>query len=118
MAAFDALDVQQLELLRGPQGTLFGKNTTAGVLNITTKKPTFTQRAQRRAVRRPASATHRASQLSGAVLRHAGGRLSVYKTHDDGYITNLYNGDKVQGGDREGVRAQLLYEPNATSACA
>jgi iron complex outermembrane receptor protein len=41
MAAFDALDIQQLELLRGPQGTLFGKNTTAGVLNITSKQPTF-----------------------------------------------------------------------------
>src|SRR5471030_1858950 len=41
MAAFDTLDVQQLELLRGPQGTLFGKNTTAGVLNITSKQPTF-----------------------------------------------------------------------------
>jgi outer membrane receptor protein involved in Fe transport len=42
MAVFDLLDVEQLELLRGPQGTLFGKNTTAGVLNITTRKPTFT----------------------------------------------------------------------------
>ena len=41
MAAFDTLDIQQLELLRGPQGTLFGKNTTAGVLNITSKQPTF-----------------------------------------------------------------------------
>lgn len=41
MAVFDLLDVEQLEVLRGPQGTLFGKNTTAGVLNITTRKPTF-----------------------------------------------------------------------------
>jgi iron complex outermembrane receptor protein len=45
MAVFDLLDVEQLEVLRGPQGTLFGKNTTAGVLNITTRKPTFHQEA-------------------------------------------------------------------------
>lgn len=42
MAVFDLLDIEQLELLRGPQGTLFGKNTTAGVLNISTRAPTFT----------------------------------------------------------------------------
>jgi iron complex outermembrane receptor protein len=41
MVVFDILDVAQLELLRGPQGTLFGKNTTAGLLNITSKAPTF-----------------------------------------------------------------------------
>lgn len=43
MAVFDLLDVEQMEVLRGPQGTLFGKNTTAGVLNITTRKPTLHQ---------------------------------------------------------------------------
>ncbi|MGV8637867.1 TonB-dependent receptor plug domain-containing protein, partial [Pseudomonas aeruginosa] len=41
MAVFDLLDIEQLELLRGPQGTLFGKNNTAGVLNISTRAPTF-----------------------------------------------------------------------------
>ncbi|MET0377247.1 MAG: TonB-dependent receptor plug domain-containing protein, partial [Rhizorhabdus sp.] len=40
-AVFDFLDVNQVEVLRGPQGTLYGKNTTAGAINITTNKPTF-----------------------------------------------------------------------------
>jgi iron complex outermembrane receptor protein len=111
MAAFDALDVQQLELLRGPQGTLFGKNTTAGVLNISTKKPAFTPE---RSVELSAGQFGYAQGklvLSGPVSDTTAYRLSAYKTHDDGYITNRYNGDKVQGGDRQGLRGQVLYEP-------
>ena len=42
---FDLVDVDQVEVLEGPQGTLFGKNTTAGVINITTKSQTFTPEA-------------------------------------------------------------------------
>ena len=112
MAAFDALDIQQLELLRGPQGTLFGKNTTAGVLNITSKQPTFrTENSAQLSIGEQGYAQGKAV-LSGAFSDTAAGRVSLYKTHEDGYITNIHNGDKVQGGDRQGVRAQLLLEPN------
>ncbi|MGV7209928.1 TonB-dependent receptor [Oxalobacteraceae bacterium A2-2] len=112
MAAFDALDVQQLELLRGPQGTLFGKNTTAGVLNITTRQPTFrSENSASLSVGQDKYVQGKAS-ISGAFSDTLAGRLSAYKTHEGGYITNVYNGNKVQGGDREGVRAQLLFEPN------
>jgi iron complex outermembrane receptor protein len=48
MAVFDLMDIEQLEVLRGPQGTLFGKNTTAGVINISTRAPTFHPGAQHR----------------------------------------------------------------------
>ncbi len=112
MAAFDALDVQQLELLRGPQGTLFGKNTTAGVLNITTRQPTF--QPERSAQLSVGQDGYRQGKLSvsGALSDTVAGRVSLYKTHEDGYIRNIVNGKNVQGGDRQGVRAQLLVEPD------
>jgi iron complex outermembrane receptor protein len=112
MAAFDALDVQQLELLRGPQGTLFGKNTTAGVLNIATRKPTFNPERSIELSGGQFGYGQAKLVLSGGLTDTLAGRLSAYKTRDDGYITNLYDGGKVQGGDRQGFRAQALYEPN------
>jgi iron complex outermembrane receptor protein len=111
MAAFDALDIEQLELLRGPQGTLFGKNTTAGVLNISSKKPGRTSEAQAEVSAASYGYLQGKLVLNGAVSDSLAARLSAYKTRDDGYIRNRYNGERVQGGERQGVRAQVLYEP-------
>ncbi|WP_371867953.1 TonB-dependent receptor [Pseudoduganella rivuli] len=110
MAAFDALDIAQLELLRGPQGTLFGKNTTAGVLNIASKKPTFN--TERIADLSLGQYGHKQGRfvLNGELADGVAGRLTAYASRDDGYITNRYDGGKVQGGDRNGVRAQVLVE--------
>jgi iron complex outermembrane receptor protein len=112
MAAFDALDIQQLELLRGPQGTLFGKNTTAGVLNIASKAPSFKPESSLQLSSGQAGYSQGRATVSGALSDSTAGRISLYKTHEDGYITNRYTGKTVQGGDRQGLRAQLLIEPD------
>lgn len=112
MAVFDLLDIEQLELLRGPQGTLFGKNTTAGVLNISTRKPTFTPERSIEVSGGERGYFQGKGTVSGGLTETLAGRLSAYRTRDDGFIENTYNGDDLNGGEREGVRGQLLFEPN------
>ncbi|MEA3220613.1 MAG: Pesticin receptor [Immundisolibacter sp.] len=113
MAVFDLLDVEQIDVLRGPQGTLFGKNTTAGVLNITTRKPSFTPERSFEASGGQDGYFQGKGVLSGPLTDTLAGRLGAYRTRDDGYIKNVFNGDRLNGGEREGVRGQLLFEPSA-----
>ncbi|AOJ83893.1 hypothetical protein WS86_25090 [Burkholderia savannae] len=114
MAVFDAFDIDQIELLRGPQGTLFGKNSTAGVINITTRRPTFRAEASiEQSVGQRGYAQTKAV-LSGPLADTVAGRLVLYRTHDDGDVKNLYTGGRLNGGMREGVRGELLFKPSAS----
>ncbi|MEK1907545.1 MAG: TonB-dependent receptor [Pseudomonas sp.] len=112
MAAFDLLDIEQLELLRGPQGTLFGKNTTAGVLNITTRKPTFTPERTLEISGGERGYFQGKGSVSGGLTDTLAGRLGFYRTREDGYLDNDYDGRTLLGGEREGLRGQLLFQPN------
>ncbi|MCP5147921.1 MAG: TonB-dependent receptor [Pseudomonadales bacterium] len=110
-ALLDIYDVQSVQVLRGPQGTLFGKNTTAGALVFTTNRPS--------------------DELEVVV----GGRVGNYDRHDgnfvlnlpltdtlytrlagstvnrDGYIKNRYDGDKYMNEDRQNVNWQTRMVP-------
>ncbi|WP_336201945.1 TonB-dependent receptor [Pseudomonas guariconensis] len=114
MAVFDLLDVEQLEVLRGPQGTLFGKNTTAGVLNITTRKPTFHREGSVQSSLGEDGYWQTQGSFSGPISETLAGRISAYHTEDDGYVKNVYNGHDLNGGKRQGFRTQLLFEPSET----
>ncbi|MBH9409944.1 TonB-dependent receptor [Pseudomonas aeruginosa] len=112
MAVFDLLDIEQLELLRGPQGTLFGKNTTAGVLNISTRAPTFTAERTVEVSGGQDGYFQGRGTVSGPLGETLAGRLSAYRTRDDGYIKNIHDDNYLTGGARQGARGQLLFEPN------
>ncbi|CAI8723898.1 iron complex outermembrane recepter protein [Pseudomonas sp. IT-P2] len=112
MAVFDLMDIEQLEVLRGPQGTLFGKNTTAGVINISTRAPSFTpERSIETSVGEDGYFQTKGT-LSGPLNDVLAGRLSAYRTRSDGDIKNEFNGHDLNGGSRDGFRAQLLFKPN------
>lgn len=113
MAVFDMLDIQQVDLLRGPQGTLFGKNATAGVLNITTRPPQFhTEAYVEQSIGNDGYAQTKA-HMSGPISDTLAGSLDLEHTHSDGDVTNLYNGSQLNGANNYGARGQLLWKPNA-----
>lgn len=111
-AAFDLLDLEQVELLRGAQGTLFGKNTTAGVLNITTKKPTFEKSGSAEISGGSRNYQQYKATLNAPFSDTVATRISAYKTHDDGWVKNQYDGRDLNGIDRAGVKAQALIKPD------
>jgi iron complex outermembrane receptor protein len=113
-AAQDLIDVDQIEVLRGPQGTLFGKNTTAGAINITTDPPSFTYGG----LGQFSYGNYNYQQYQGSVTGPLigdvlAGRLTAYKTDRDGTVEDITTGRRVNDLGREGVRAQLLYRPNS-----
>ncbi|GAB7564598.1 TonB-dependent receptor [Methylobacillus methanolivorans] len=114
MLAIDLIDLEQVDLIRGPQGTLFGKNTTGGVLNLTTKKPTFTPEKSLEFSAGNRGYYQTLATISGPISDTVAGRLSFAKTHDDGWIKNVSNGKRLNSIDRDGVRGQLLIKPDET----
>jgi iron complex outermembrane receptor protein len=96
---------------RGPQGTLFGKNTTAGVLNISTRQPTFEPSAQFESSFGNRDYYQIRGAISGPLSDTLAGRLSVAQTSKGGYVHDVIDGRDLNGSKRTGFRGQLLYQP-------
>ncbi len=113
-ATLDLLDVDRIEVLRGPQGTLFGKNASAGAVNIVTKQPTEEVQGYADVSYFGGGDEVRAKAgISGALVPgKAKGLLSVLTSDYGGNVTNVYNGDKVNGYDHNGARAKIELTPS------
>jgi len=109
---FDLVDLQQIEVLHGPQGTLFGKNTTSGAINATSKLPSFTPELTAEAnLGDHGYHQVRASGSAALIPDKVAIRLSVADTHRDGFLRNTYNRKLAQDYDNFTVRGQLLIKP-------
>ncbi len=110
--AFSPLaDVARIEVLRGPQGTLFGKNASAGAINIVTQGPTADLRGQLTAVATTDQEFRLEGSISGPISDRAGFRINAFHTDRDGYIRNEFNGDKLNGEIASGIRARVDFQP-------
>lgn len=108
----DFIDIEQIEVLRGPQGTLFGKNTTAGAFNITTRKPGFTPGASFEASYGNFGYIQAKAAITGPLIsKKLAGRLSFSGTQRDGLIYNVATQQYTNDINNLGVRGQLLFTP-------
>lgn len=114
MAVFDLTDIDTVQILRGPQGTLFGKNTTAGAVVISTRAPVFTPEATAEAT----IGNNGYGQLRGTasvplIDHRLAARLSLYHTGQAGWVRRQHDAARLNGNDRSGARLQFLFEPSA-----
>lgn len=109
----DFIDIEQIEVLRGPQGTLFGKNTTAGTFNITTRRPRFKTGGDVELSYGNYGFTQAKVSVTGPLVKNKlATRLSFTGTHRDGLLYNETTSSYINTLNNVGVRGQLLYLPS------
>ena len=111
-ATLDFVDVEQIETLRGPQGTLYGKNTTAGAINITTRAPSFDFEGKAEVTLGNLNFKQGKASISGPLSDTLAARISVTTTDRRGTLYNVRSNSWIQSQDSVGLRASVLWKPN------
>ncbi|HLO45727.1 MAG TPA: TonB-dependent receptor [Leadbetterella sp.] len=109
--ALDFIDIDQVEVLRGPQGTLFGKNTTAGAFNVTSRTPTFDPSASFELSYGNKGYIQAKASVSGPLSKKLAARVSFTGTQRDGLLYNTRTQTNINDINNIGVRGQLLFKP-------
>lgn len=102
--------LERVEVLRGPQNTLFGKGASAGVISIVTQKPQFEWQGSVEATAGNYSLGRLAGYVTGPIGENTAFSLAGNMTKRDGYADELISGETINDKDRWGIRAQLLHE--------
>lgn len=111
---FDLVDLAQIEVLRGPQGTLFGKNTTSGAINISSKKPSFDPEFSGEASVGDYSYYQLRGSVSGGIIDDLlAVRISGSSTERRGFLYNTTQNERAQDYSNWSVRGQLLLTPSS-----
>jgi len=112
MMSLDFVDLDNIEILKGPQGTLFGKNTSAGAITIATSAPSFATGGSVDVSAGNYAYLQTRGSITGALVSGlVAGRLSWYDTSHDGFLTNVLNGEDTNNAKRQGILGQLLITP-------
>ena len=104
---FELTDIQRIEILRGPQGTLYGRNAMGGIVNIYTISP-FNFQGKRLSVSAGSYGQYKVKASHyGKLSEKIGFTAAVYYDHNDGFYTNAYDGKRVDKEDNVGGRVKL-----------
>jgi iron complex outermembrane receptor protein len=109
-ALVDLIDVERVEVLRGPQGFLFGKNASAGVVNVITRAPTEETEVLASLSYGSLNELKASVSVAGGLGDITKGRLTAYSNNRDGYITNVHNGNDLNDVNEWGLRGKLDFE--------
>jgi len=111
-AAFDFTDIERVEILRGPQGTVFGKNATAGAISIVTKAPSFDFEARGELSGGDFGYLQAKGYITGPISQEVALRLSGAITQRGGVLYNVFAHEKDNDIGNIAVRGEMLYQPN------
>jgi iron complex outermembrane receptor protein len=111
-ASFDLVDIERVEVLRGPQGTLFGRNTTAGAISVTTRKPSFDPSGSLELSGGNLNYFQARGSITGPLTDKLAYRLTGYVNRRGGFIEDTFQDRKVHNFRNFTVRGQLLYKPS------
>ncbi len=110
---FDLFDIERLEVLRGPQGTLYGRNTSAGAVKLVSKKPTLGEyRGQAELTIGSYSRVDARATGNMPIGDTVAVQAAVLMRTRDGYTRNAFDGKDVNDKDVKGARLSLLAEPS------
>jgi iron complex outermembrane recepter protein len=107
----DLADVERVEVLRGPQGTLFGKNSVAGLINVVTKRPSETFEADADLTVAEQEEYRVRGSVSGPINDTMGYRLTGYYNDVGGHIRNVTLNEDVNGSESWGARGKYEWDP-------
>jgi iron complex outermembrane receptor protein len=105
-------DVDRVEVLRGPQGTLYGRNATGGSVNILTNRPTDVIHGALNLTAGNHETINGDGFISGPLSNAVSGRLSFQAQHHNGYGHNLVTGTDIDNKNSQAARGQLLFKPD------
>lgn len=108
-ATLDFIDVERIEVLRGPQGTLFGKNTTSGAINITSRKPSFKPGGSFEVSYGNYGYVQAKSSITGPLSKKLAARLSFSGTQRNGTVENIRTLKYTNDVNNLGLQGQLLF---------
>ncbi len=103
--------VDRIEVLRGPQGTLFGRNASSGLIHVITAKPKFTTEAYGEATIGNYNLRRIDLGVTGAITDTIAARIDGVYTKRDGFLKDVISGDRVNDRNRWLLRGQILYQP-------